>query len=72
MTRQTMSKVQRELGSLTALYDRWNAQIEALAKSRGINLIPPDQIRILRWAQDGPLTNSDLLKRTGWLPPRAK
>ena len=71
MTVQTMNKVLRELGSLTALYERWNTHIEGLAKLRGINLVPPDQVRILRWAQDRPLKNCELLKRTGWLPPRA-
>jgi len=68
MRKQVLDGVLRELGSTASLYELLNSLIERLAKKRGLDLLPSEQIRILRWAQDRPLTNCELLKKTGWLP----
>lgn len=69
MTRNVVSGLLRELASLTNLYKNWNARIEVLAQLRGVELLSPDQERVLRWLEQGPLMNRDLLTLTGWLRP---
>jgi len=71
MANQELNGVLRELGSTASLSEYWNTLVARLAQKRKLDLLQPEQIRVLRWAQDRPLTNCELLKRTGWLHARA-
>jgi DNA-binding MarR family transcriptional regulator len=57
-----------EFDSLARLYEKYEGQLHGLASSKSIELISVEQISILRWAQKAPITNSELMKRTGWGP----